>query len=412
MLSRQKDSTSTLNREDRVQPGPIEDPMKLPPGEQFISRGALLRNRRTLVMASIIVLLTASFLSFFVKPHASLGELVTPDQELIGFEATMPGNSELAKRVTNSFGLAMVMINSPYTGKNVQALENVRSWAQSRFQSSPDFLHPVSIRQDQEPNDTVVGAFGYNLFAGVRYSMESVVGTFLRSRIADFHDEPAYNSFSEAYFETYGKDSEAATLLARYQSDKAKSAIDVILWTVAWSISLAGSLFYIAFSPRRQRFDRIRQSLALCWALVATAYGTCAWMANSIPSFMSALLAACASMYFLKPFVLLTRQDSSLKVYFITLSSRWIAYSVWASYSLLAITVLTWIRCSTPEHADPVSLLLSGLSGNFLSDPEDGKRLVARALGIVWVLISVWSFFQKDKDATVADQLEAELKSL
>lgn len=412
MTRRRAEISSSIEQLERFEPGPLEDPLTLPPGEQFITRGALLRNRKTLVWLSVIVLLTASLLSFFVKPKSHLTDLVTPDQEMPGFEARLPGDTGLSKRVLNSYNMALVLIGSPYTGKNVQALENVRSWAQANFQTAPDFLHPVSIKAEQEPNDTVIGAFGYNLFAGVRYSLESVVGSFLRGRIADFHDEPAYQSFSESYFETYGKDSEAATLLARYQSDKAKGAIDVILWTLAYSVSLVGALFYIAFSPRRQRFDRIRQSLVLTWALLAISYATNAWMVNSIPAFMSALLASFAAFYFLKPFILLTRQDSSLKVYFIQLNSRWIALSVWASYSLLAITVLTWIRCSTPEHADPISLLLSGLSGNFLSDPEDGKRLIARVIGFVWVAVSAWAFLQKDKDASVADQLDAELKSL
>lgn len=413
-MTRGKSKTpgAIIEPEQRQYAGPIEDPLTLPPGEQFLTRGVLLRNRRQIVLAAVVVLVIASLLSYFVKPKSHIGDIVTPAQELPGFLAQYPGDNSLSKRVMNSYSLAFVFFQTPYTATNVRALENVRSWAQDRFQSEPDFLHPVSIRPEEDPNDTVIGALGYNLFAGIRYTLESVTGNFLRARIADFHNDAAYKSFSESYFDMYGKDAESATLLARYQSDKAKKAIDVILWTLAWGLNLAFSLLYVTFSPRRQRFDRIRQSLVATWALVALGYGSTAWMTNSIPAIMSALLATAASLYFLNPFVLLTRQDKSLKVFFIQLSSRWIALSVWATFSLLAISVLTWIRCASPDYSDPVSMFLSGMTGNFLYDPEEGKRTIARIIGAVWLFVSLWAFLQKDKDATVSDQLDAELRSL
>lgn len=407
-----RQSDLSMTRDSNLAQGPLEDPMTLPPGEQFLTKGFLLRHRRGLVGFAVLLLVTAALLSYFVKPHGHLSELVTPEQELPGFAAVYPGDDSLAKRVTNSYSIAFVLVETPYTAKNLAALENIRSWAQSRFESSPNFLHPVSIKGEPEPNDTVIGALGYNLFAHIKYFLESGVGSFLRSRIAEFHNDPAYESFANAYFEIYGKDAEAATLLARYQSDKAKGAIDVILWTLAWAASLLAAVFYVALSPRRRRFDRIRHSLIMIWVLAAVGYSCTAWMANSIPAFMSALFSGVTAFYLLKPFVLLIRQDSSLKVYFIHLSSRWIALSFWATYSLMAIAVLTWIRCSPAEGTDPVSSFLSGLSGNFLFDPDDGKGYLARSLGAIWLLVSLWAFLQKDKDASVSDELEAELKSL
>jgi hypothetical protein len=405
-------SDSSITRESQQTQGPLEDPLVLPPGEQFLTRGFLLRHRRKIVGLSVIILAVACILSYFVKPHSHLGELVTPEQELPGVAAAYPANDELSRRVINSYGIAFVLFETPYTATNLRALENIRSWAQAHFESSPNFLHPVSIRNEQEPIDTVIGALSYNLFANIKYELEAAVGTFLRWRIAEFHNEAAYESFANSYFEIYGKDSEAATLLARYQSDRAKTSIDVILWTLVWSVSLVAAGFYVALSPRRQRFDRIRRSLILVWLLATAGYCSTAWMNNSIPSFMSALLCGTTAFYFSKPFVLLTRQDSSLKVYFIQLSSRWIAFSVWASYSLMAIVVLTWIRCVLPESSDPVSMVLSGISGNFVYDPEDGKRIIARVLAVVWIIISIWAFLQKDQDASISDELEDELKSL
>lgn len=413
MSRRGRELNNTLDRgREAIDAAESTDSFALAPGEEFLSRGLLLRERRHLVTAGVLLVVVACLLSYFVKPKAPMTELVTPDQELPGYEAQYPGDTSLSQRVMSSYGLAFVLFESPYTGTNVRALENVRSWARERFQAAPDFLHPVSIRPEQEPNDTVVGAIGYNLLGAIRYTAEGFVSNFLKDRIEDFHGTPAYNSFSTAFFEVYGKDSESATLLARYQSDKAKGSIHVVLWSAAWLISSILSLAYITFSPRAQRFDRIRKVLVALWGITALSYCITAWMSNSIPAFSSALLSALAAVYFCKPFVLLTRTDSSLKVYFITLSSRWIALSVWGTFSAFAILILTWIRCTMPDTTDPVSLLLSALSGNFLYDPEEGKRLIARVIGGVWIAVSVWAFFQRDKDARVSDELEAELASL
>lgn len=390
----------------------LDPEIQLRPGDEFLSKGLLLKRRRQIILASVILLVVASFLSYFVKPRAPMTELVTPEQELPGYAAQYPGDNSLAKRVISSYGLAFVLFETPYSGPNVRALENVRSWGREKFQAAPDFLHPVSIRLDKEPNDTVIGALGYNLFAGVRYTAEGIVGDFLKSRIADFHGTTAYQSFSTAFFEVFGKDAESATLLARYQSDKAKGAIDSVIWSLFWTIGSIFASAYVIISPRRKRFDRIRHTLIAIWGASAVSYAITAWMVNSIPAFTSALVSAALAVYFTKPFMLLTRDDSSLKVSFITLSSRWIALSFWASYSAMAILVLTWIRCSLPDSQDPVTMILSALSGNFLYDPEEGKRLIARILGAVWVAVSIWAFSQRDKDARINDELEAELRSL
>lgn len=411
MGSRQ--SELSMDENARVVEEPQGEPFVLPPGEQFLTKGFLFRHRRAVVAFCVLILTAASLLSYFIKPHSHLGELVTPEQELPGFAAVYPGGDDgLAKRVTNSYSLAFVLIQSPYTSTNLRALENIRSWAQNRFEGSPNFLHPVSVKDEQEPNDTLIGALGYNLFANIKYYLESQVGSFLRTRIADYHNDPAYESFTDSYFEIYGRDAEAATLLARYQSDKAKGSISVVLWTITWAISLAFAILYVTFCSRKDRFERIRHTLILIWGLVAIGYCFTAWMTNSITALISAILAGCSTFYFFRPFVLLTRQDSSLKVYFIQLSSRWVALCVWATYSLLAIAVLTWIRSASAEGGDPVTLLLSALSGNFISDPEEGKHVIARIIGAIWALFSVWAFLQKDKDARISDELEDELKSL
>lgn len=363
--------------------------------------------RRRVIAMLLAAVATASVLSFFVKPRAPMLEMVSPMQELPEFEARLPADRVLAERVMGSFGIAMVLVRNPYTEKNAAALENVRSWAKERFHDAPDFLHPVRVRPEHEPNDTILGALGYNLWAAAHYAMQGQVGSFISWRIARFHETDAYKSFQSAYFSLFGKDDESATLLARYQTDKAKSAIDVVIWTVCWGAYLCVAALVTMLSSRKLRFERLRLCCSAAWLLIGISNAAHAWMSNSIPSMLSGLLSFAAAVFLWRPFLLRTRQDdATLKVAFYEPGSGWISLSVWLTYSLLAMTVLTWIRGGVPEFPDPVTLLLSALNGNFVQDPEDGKRIIARVVGLVWIAVSVWALFQRDGDRRVEDELE------
>lgn len=394
--------TSVLTPEEESDKSPESSPVEIE------------SNKRQVNFVRLLVGLLAAcmILSYFVKPKAPMSDLVIPEQELPGFEARYPGDTGLSQRVMSSYGLAMVLFQTPYTDTNVSSLENLRSWAKERFQATPDFLHPVSVRPQNEPNDTVIGALGYNLFASIHYSLQGIVGEVLRARIADFHGTSAYRSFQLAFFDLFGKDTESATLLARYQSDQAKKAIDIIIWTLVWTAYALVSAIKIVCSPRRQRFEKIRYSLVGVWLLIGIAHASSAWMDNSIPSMITSLVSFTFAAYFFKPFVLRTRDDASLKVTFVQLNSKWIALSSWFSCSLVAITLLTWIRASLPDAPDPITLFFQGMSGNFLHDPGTGKGIVMRAVGLVWLAISLWAFSQRKSDAKAMDELDAELKSL
>lgn len=363
--------------------------------------------RSRIIACVLIAVATASVLSFFVKPRAPMLEMVTPIQELPDFEPRMPTDRALAERVTGSFGIAMVLVRNPYTEKNAAALENVRSWAKEHFSSAPDFLHPVRVRPEHEPNDTILGALGYNLWAGIHYAMQSQIGSFIGWRIASFHETDAYASFQNAYFSLFGKDDESATLLARYQSDKGKAAIDVVLWTVVWGAYVAAASVCTLLAPRKRRFEVLRLSCAAVWFLIGASNASHAWMENSIPSMLSGALSFTAAVFFWRPFLLRTRDaDATLKVAFYEPGSGWIALSVWLTFSLMAMTILTWIRAGVPEFPDPVTLLLSALNGNFVQDPEDGKRIISRVVGALWVAVSLWALVQRDGDSRVEDELE------
>src|SRR5262250_2873625 len=143
----------------------------------------------------IAVIALVVILAYFGRPRPPLLEIVTPRQELPNFQEHYPGDSGLADRVAKSYGLALVLFQSPYTEKNLIALESLRSWARERFQKQPDFLHPFSLEPSDEPRETVVESFFYNLFASPLYWLEERVGDLLKVQVANFHQTRAYASF-------------------------------------------------------------------------------------------------------------------------------------------------------------------------------------------------------------------------
>jgi hypothetical protein len=87
-----------------------------------------------------------------------------------------------------------------------------------------------------------------------------------------------------------------------------------------------------------------------------------------------------------------------------------IALAYWATFSLIAIQVMTWIKTGTLLSPDPLSLLISSFTGNFLYDPTSAKRTISHATGIAWILISLWVFREITVDAPAAE-VELELAS-
>lgn len=351
-------------------------------------------------------------LTFFVKPKAGVTELVVPSQEWPDFEATYPGQSRLKERLGQSFGLAMVLVQSPYTQNNVIALEAARSWAKGRFDKQADFLHPVSLEQYETPGETVLDALAYNLFAGPRYLLEDCMAAFLKWRIEEFHETGSYASFRNAFFDLFGLDSESATLLARYQSDRAREAIDSMLWAFSWTLTIAIGLITVAFAKPTRRYARLQKVLSFAWIYLAFNYLYYAWCDNQVSVLVSAFACLALGLFIRYPFYLSRNDQGSLTVQMVNLSSSWIAFSVWASYTLALIQIVTWIHTGSLVHPDPVSLVLSGFNGDFLHDPVFAKRVVDRTLGFIWMGFGLWTLYQQRIDAIAMAESEESLASL
>ena len=368
---------------------------------------------RYLVALTVVVAL----LAYFVKPRPPLTELVTPGQELPQSQMSYPGDATLANRVAKSYGIALVLIQSPFTQKNVMALESVREWARDRFQREPDFLHPVSLQPINERRHTFIEAFTYNLFTAPRYFLEDLAGQFLQMRIASFHDSKAYTSFRTSYFDLFGWDYDAAALLARYQSDKADQAEDVLLWSVLWAGLIVYGAITLAMTKRQERLPKLQRLLSYLWLLLSFCYLGRAWIENKVSVLVSAFICALIGFYLRFPFVVKRISDNQtseerialFKTPFLTSQ---VALSAWLTYSLFAIQIMTWIKTSVLDDPDALTLLICGMSGNFLHDPFIFKKNIGRVVGIFWILVSFWAARLARPNAQAEMEAEEQLASL
>ena len=346
-----------------------------------------------IVKVAVSALICCAILSYFVKQKPPLLELVSPRQELPSFAPTFPGDTRLADRIVKSYALAIVLEQSPYLQKNINSLESIREWAHDEFQHSPDFLHPSTIATTPEGRDTVFGALGYNLFAPLHYWLQACCGEVLRYQIAKFHETSAYHSFNAAYFDFFGSDSESATLLARYQTDRAKLAIDVVLWSTVWFIGIVCGAFYLSRSKRF--FEGLRVTTAAAWAVLALAYGSQAWVQGHAQALTACVFSVLLSSYFFKPFAMLKSRSGGKRLTFVYLAPRWIALAAWFTFSCICIQVVTWIKTGIPSSPDPLTLLLFSITGNFVHDPVHGKRWIGLTTAVLWLISSAWTLWQQ-----------------
>lgn len=365
------------------------------------------------VALAIGLIVGCSLLAYFVKPKAPLLELVNPRQEMPNYAAHYPGDENLSNRIMKSYALAMILVQSPYIQTNLSALESVRSWAREEFQQHPDFLHPVSLPVPKENNDTVFGALGYNLFGCVNYFLEEQVGNVLSLRIAAFHNTEAYQSFRAAYFDTFGVDADAAALLAKYQSECAKKAVNVVLWTAIWLGFIVTSVVFFVRERRTEGFETLRRITASVWTMLAFTYFMQAWNSGHAASIISTALAGFISFYLFRPFVIASHEEAPRQLVFIHLAHKWIAVATWATVSCLFIQVLTWIRTGLPGTPDPITQLLACATGNFLHDPVQGKKVITGFIAVTWLLLSGWTVMQRNRNEAFGDELEdSEIETL
>lgn len=369
------------------------------------------KKRLTYVLIGIMCL---SFsLSYFYRPRPPIRELVKASQEMPpGSRLVSSGAAPMASRVANSFTLALVLVKSEYSEKNAAGLEYLRVWAQENFQKDPSFLRPVTLSVPVEVHHSIIDSLFFNLFAGPVYGLQAQVMDYLSGRIADFHHSRAYLSFISDYYEVFGMDNESASLLARYQSERAKSAVNVILCAAFWLLVTIGGIVSVFIAPKGLRKSRGQWLLSYGWLLVAILYFVVGWTENLVAVMASSLICGSIGLFLYKPFKFHIGEDSALSVKLVTLSPQFIAIFAWISVSLVAIRLITWVKTGTLFAPDPLTLLASSWSGDFLHDPVHAKKNITRMVGLAWLLYGFWTAYYVAYDPKTSAEVERTLDSL
>ncbi len=368
----------------------------------------LIRNKLYLLTAIIIACVG---LAFFNRPCPPMVALDLPQAELPGYDKCTPDAVSLADRVARSYGLAFVMIHGRFTQQNVAALEAMRSWAHHNFQKHPDFLHPVSLEISAKPPGTFMAAACHNLFAAPWYFLEGATGSFLKYRMNAFHQRFSYHTFRKTYFELFGQDPDSAILLARYQTQRAELATNTFILSAAWLVALMVSIVSVVKAKSSsEKFRKMCGLLSWGWLLLALSYLVQSWLSNQVLFLVSSIVALAAGIYLRNPFVLV--KDNTLHIRYFSLSTGQVAFAIWLSFSMLTIQLLAWIRSGNPIYPDPITLLISGISGDFIHDPSNAKRYLLRAVGTIWLIISAWAAYQSKSGSIDDPELAQELESL
>lgn len=376
-------------------------------------------NKEKLVYLAIAIVFCGALLSYFARPKAPNLELVPPEQILPGVISDYKSaNLNLADRVLNSYGMALVFVQSPYSPDNTNALEALRSWARDSYLADRGFLHPVSLDSKERRTDTVFGALTYSVLGGPYYFVHSRIGDLVKSRVTDFQRSQSYTTVADAYFELFGDDPEAALLLARYQSDRAKLSLDVVLASAVWFITTVCSLIYI-FLPvygrgftsatRKSRFVRLQQSLAVIWLMLGGSYFISASVHNEVGTFLAACLATLTGLYAWRPFVVRAKGKGVTGLTFLHTNPVLIAVFAWATYSLLAIQLMSWLKTPHGATPDPLTLLISAATGDFMHDHGGTKQVIKYSVGVFWLFVATWVMWVRHRDGQsfVEDRLLA-----
>jgi hypothetical protein len=362
----------------------------------------------------LIGMLCLSFaLSYFYRARPPIRELVKASQELpAGSRLVATGATPMAGRVANSFTLALVLVKSEFSEKNAAGLEYLRVWAQENFQKDPSFLRPVTLNVPVEVHHSIIDSLFFNLFAGPVYLLQATVMDVLAKRIDDFHHSRAYLSFVSDYYDVFGMDVESASLLARYQSERAKSAVNVILCAGFWLLVAIGGIVSVFLARAGMRKSRGQWLLAYGWLLVAALYFVVGWTENLVAVMASAVICGAVGLYLHKPFKIQVSEESALSLKLVTLSPQFIAICAWISVSLVAIRLITWVKTGTLFAPDPLTLLASSWSGDFLHDPVHAKKNITHMVGLAWLLYGFWTAYYVSYDPKTSAEVERTLDSL
>lgn len=364
----------------------------------------LLSKMRPILVAFVVI----GFLLVFFGVPAKIGpvQIVDPQTELNSPEFKGAIDDQFGERVINSTW-AMVLVHSEFSGKNAGGLEALRNWAKEQFIQDRQFLNPLNLPHSRS-NVTVIDSFLTSLFGLPASCLEYQTSQFLKSRVNDFQQSSAFQSFRIDYYELFGVSQESAKLLSRYQEERAKESINVLLGACFWFIF--GSGISIAWILKRASGQTIISSI---WLAFSAFYFYCLVYTNSAIVLTGAILSLFIGLYIAYPLrIVNSDSDQAINLRIGELSYRMLTLAYWLTISLVVIQVVNWIKGGIFTEPDPITLLIGAITGNFLHDPVGIKRSILEISGVSWTMFSLWSFYFYKRATERSSEIESELKSL
>ncbi len=301
-------------------------------------------------------------LAYFVKAKEPILQIVSPDK-IMSSAVSLPNStdSKFAEMVMNSSSYAVFLCRSEYSSGNANSLEALRGWAAQQFHNDPRFLHPV-ILPKATASSTFINSTAYCLFAAPYYFASQAAAGLIGSRVDSYCDSESFRVFKNDFAGLFGGDAEAATLLARYQSDRARTAINPLLSVLLWLLTAFLSPLLVRPFRRAAAFWRAPFMLgndqnsyrntissAAYFAYFVSALGVY-YTAQALvvettaaPSAIAAIVCGAAALYVLFPVKVFVDNDEVLFLRS-TITTRSIVISAWLFLSVLSIQMLTWIK--------------------------------------------------------------------
>ncbi|MBX9667125.1 MAG: hypothetical protein K2X93_05875 [Candidatus Obscuribacterales bacterium] len=208
----------------------------------------------------------------------------------------------------------------------------------------------------------------------------------------------------------FGVDPEAATLLARYQEERAKLASDAIIGFLFATLAAISCISYYFCS--KQWLSKGRLALSYAWLSTSLLYLGCACSANEASMLVSAVVAFAIGIYLRVPMVASFDEAGYLEFRQSELNVKAIATIAWISVSLVGIQILTWIKSGSLIEPDPATLIISSISGNFFHDPSSLKRALSHVVALAWAFSSLSILWYLKRGSESTPELQAQLESL
>lgn len=363
---------------------------------------------------SIIVLLvlSACLLSFFGNPGGNLVRevIVDPAVEVEATDLQEAFDAGFADRVLNS-SWAMVLIHSNFSDGNAVGLEALRNWAKEQFSRDKQFLHPLSIPR-RAPSATVFEALSTRLLGNMKTAMDAKLSQFLAWRVGEFANTGAYQSFRVDYYELFGVSNESGTLLARYQDERARSSLGALTGALFWL--LFGTVLAISYLRARDKHlsPPVQRYLSHIWLAFSFFYLVVAWSGGNVGALAACILSAVAGAYLRYPVRPIQGREGEVTLASLALSQRTCVVLAWLTFSMVGIQIVSWLRFSFLNEPDPLTLIICGLSGDFIHDPVNIKRTIVEIFGVSWAIVTVWAAVAFKRGAMPSSELQTQLESL